>query len=333
MLEQYSLPSPLPQLHMYHRLQVGPNPMQQVDCIQQNPSQPIPSFNRDSTSVINSGQTKETLENISCTLDAGAEQEFHNDSKCPDEAFVTRKVEKEDGMFDDKETVASTQAEVSNKIDALTIPGTGVKGQSRAYKDQGGLSGRASKLASNRARQELLLMDELRNKAKQMKKDLLRRFKRGKKTVLNKSRTKSVRKQIPKEIAKGAENQHRCTYPGCSFITLRKAQLNRHISTHYPDAYFCPVCHATFGREDVLNRHLSHSVVPSKENKVSQNGDRKVQNNDADTVPCIESDEALRYEVGRDPERFNFYYLGVMEDYEMDDEHFEALAKRKRKDE
>ncbi|KAL5503826.1 hypothetical protein ACEPAH_7897 [Sanghuangporus vaninii] len=88
-----------------------------------------------------------------------------------------------------------------------------------------------------------------------------------------------------------------------------------------------------FGCEDGLNRHLSHSVVPSKENEVSQNGDRKGQKYDADIVHCIESDEALRYEVGRDPERFNFYYLGVIEDYEMDDEHFEALAKRKRKDE
>ncbi|KAL5526076.1 hypothetical protein ACEPAG_7414 [Sanghuangporus baumii] len=330
MLEQYSLPSPLPQLDMYHRLQVGSNPMH---CIRQNPSQPIPSFSHDSPSVTNSGQTKETLENISCTLDAGAEQEMHNDRKCPDEAFVTRKV-KENGMFEDKETVASTEAGVSNKVDAPTILGGGMKGQSRAYKDRGSLSGRASKLASNRARQELLLIDELRNKAKQMKKDLLRRFKKGKKTVLNKPRTKSVRKQVPKEIAKGAEDdQHICTYPNCSFATLRKAHLNRHISTHYPDAYFCPVCHATFGREVGLNRHLSHSVVPSKEDKVSQNGDREVQKYDADIVPCIESDEALRYEVGRDPERFNFYYLGVMEDYEMDDEHFEALAKRKRKNE
>ncbi|KAL5526908.1 hypothetical protein ACEPAF_8635 [Sanghuangporus sanghuang] len=333
MLEQYSLPSPLSQLDMYHRLEVGPNPMQHLDNIQQNPSQLIPSFIHDAPSVINSDQTKETLENISCTLDAGVEQEAHNDRNCPDEALVTREVVQDDGMFDDNETVASTEAKVSDKVNAPTISEGGVKGQSRAHKDQGGLSGRASKSASNRARQELLLIDELRNKAKRMKKGLLRRFKRGKKTTLNKPRAKSVRKQVQKEIVKGTENRHRCTYPNCSFTTLRKAYLNRHISTHYPDAYFCPVCHATFGREDGLNRHLSHSVVPSKENKVSQNGDRKVQNNDADIVPCIESDEALRYEVGRDPERFNFYYLGVMEDYEMDDEHFEALAKRKRKNE
>ena len=46
---------------------------------------------------------------------------------------------------------------------------------------------------------------------------------------------------------------------------------------------------------------------------------------------CAESEDALRYEVARDTERFNFYYLGVMEDYEMDDEHFEVLAKRRRK--
>ncbi|KAL5503817.1 hypothetical protein ACEPAH_7888 [Sanghuangporus vaninii] len=92
--------------------------------------------------------------------------------------------------------------------------------------------------------------------------------KRGEKTVLNKPRTQLVRKQVPKEIAKGTENQH-----------------------------------------------------------------RNSKKNDADIVHCIESDETLHYEVGRDPERFNFYYLGVMEDYEMDDEHFEALAKRKREDE
>lgn len=47
---------------------------------------------------------------------------------------------------------------------------------------------------------------------------------------------------------------------------------------------------------------------------------------------CAESEDALRYEVARDTERFNFYYLGVMEDYEMDDEHFEVLAKRRRKE-
>ncbi|KAL5503818.1 hypothetical protein ACEPAH_7889 [Sanghuangporus vaninii] len=160
MLEQYSLPSPLSQLDMYHRLQVGPNPMQQLDCIQQNPSQLITSFNHDSPSVVNSSQTKETLENISCTLDAGVEQEIHNDRKCLDEAFVTRK-NKEDGMFSDEGTVASTEAEVSNKVHAPTIPRGGAKGQSRAHKDQGDLSGRASKVASNRPRKELLLIDEL----------------------------------------------------------------------------------------------------------------------------------------------------------------------------
>ena len=140
------------------------------------------------------------------------------------------------------------------------------------------------------------------------------------------------------------DEQDKCNYPGCSYYTSKKWHLDRHVSTHYPDPYFCPICLTTFGRLDALNRHLSGSSrsgqgksrqLKKAVGKSKSMGSRKQRSEETPSdpdngMPCIETTEALRYEVGRDKERFNFYYLGIFEDFDMDEAHFELLAGRRR---
>ena len=51
---------------------------------------------------------------------------------------------------------------------------------------------------------------------------------------------------------------------------------------------------------------------------------------DDEPEACCASPEALWFEVGRDQERFNIYWLGMMEKWKMPDLHFEMIAGRRR---
>ena len=87
--------------------------------------------------------------------------------------------------------------------------------------------------------------------------------------------------------------------------------------THYPRAFFCPVCESIILREDSLIRHF-----------VS-----KIDN-------CVGQPKAARFLLGRTPEGdvrraldmqyFSIYFLGGMDDFPMPDEHFKIVAKRER---
>lgn len=124
--------------------------------------------------------------------------------------------------------------------------------------------------------------------------------------------------------------------------------------THYPDAYFCPVCERTLRTSSALRQHLARvpksarrgkfgpkkekGKAPSKNNEASSSRATSGENSEnagggdsgEESVPCAASADAIRYEVGRDHERFNIYWLGVMEKFSMRDTHFEMIAGRRR---
>ncbi|THH09307.1 hypothetical protein EW145_g2116 [Phellinidium pouzarii] len=100
-----------------------------------------------------------------------------------------------------------------------------------------------------------------------------------------------------------------CSYEGCTQSSANTAILARHVHTHYPDAYFCPCCNTTFSRVDAFDRHFR--MLQSKNDLVHTAG-------------------ALRFEVGRERTRFNLYFLGVMDDFPMPEDHFKMIAGRRR---
>lgn len=155
---------------------------------------------------------------------------------------------------------------------------------------------------------------------------------------------------------------------GCTFwlppSKARIVNLVRHLHSHYPDAYFCPVCEHTFRTREALCSHITRipkaprifkkSKAPLWKRKsliqepaedgvridYAKEGERNsdivnvevVHDSDGDDSPeaCCASAEALWFEVGRDQERFNIYWLGMMEKWKMPDEHFELIAGRRR---
>ncbi|THH09310.1 hypothetical protein EW145_g2115 [Phellinidium pouzarii] len=173
------------------------------------------------------------------------------------------------------------------------------------------------------------LIDELRIKAMALRDKVLERWSRkagrgdggedfnGKREEPKIRTNKRGKKRTPDGVPK--EGDAICNYRDCPwFFSTRAQSFNRHIHTHYPEAYFCPVCGEVACRDDSLDRHLLHKA----EGK------------------CIKSDSAKRYRISRgddgkvkmgyDRKLFNFYFLGVLEDYEMSEEHFEIVARRRR---
>ncbi|KAH8102770.1 hypothetical protein DFH11DRAFT_376036 [Phellopilus nigrolimitatus] len=85
--------------------------------------------------------------------------------------------------------------------------------------------------------------------------------------------------------------------------------LNRHIHSHYPEAYFCPVCRSVLSRPDAFLRHFK--------------GDAK----------CADTNKGRYFGLPPPPNQkqfFNVYSLGLMEQYPMPGEHFRIIAGRHR---
>ncbi|EJD06392.1 uncharacterized protein FOMMEDRAFT_165210 [Fomitiporia mediterranea MF3/22] len=93
--------------------------------------------------------------------------------------------------------------------------------------------------------------------------------------------------------------------------------IHQHIASHYPKAYFCPVCRQSYGSVDSLVYHLLYLKKA-----------------------CIKKERAKQFGLKADhPEwlvrticsaYLNVYFLGGMESFEMPDDLFTLLAGRER---
>ncbi|PAV16686.1 hypothetical protein PNOK_0830600 [Pyrrhoderma noxium] len=175
--------------------------------------------------------------------------------------------------------------------------------------------------------EEQVLIEELRIKAISLKKRLMERW--NKKLVKEEAddllhsdepitKTHKGHKKLQEQAAKQKGTIH-CSFSSCDWTFSSRTQtFKRHIYTHYPFAYFCPVCLEIVCREDSLDRHLQNKT---KGQCVDSAGARRFRITRA-------SDGRVR--VNMNKKFFNLYYLGAMEEYDMPDEHFEIIAKRKR---
>ncbi|KAH8109572.1 hypothetical protein DFH11DRAFT_1548192 [Phellopilus nigrolimitatus] len=153
---------------------------------------------------------------------------------------------------------------------------------------------------------EQMQIEELRIKAMEMKEKLMKRWEK-----------KGGHKKR-KESAPETQGSIKCTYPGCLAFSTTPQLHARHIHTHYPFPYFCPVCDAILCRGDAYDRHVKN-----------QHADGNAKSNNK-TRSCALTPEGVRFDLLRDRKRFNFYFLGVMEDYPMSEEHFELISGRRR---
>ncbi|KAI5120200.1 hypothetical protein M0805_006306 [Coniferiporia weirii] len=111
----------------------------------------------------------------------------------------------------------------------------------------------------------------------------------------------------------------KCTFGNCPWSFSTRAQsFNRHVHTHYPEAYFCPICNEIACRDDSLDRHLLHK------------GRGRCVNSDMAKHFRISRGDDGKIKMGFDRKFFNFYFLGVLEEYDMSEEHFEIIARRRR---
>ncbi|KAI5120201.1 hypothetical protein M0805_006307 [Coniferiporia weirii] len=142
--------------------------------------------------------------------------------------------------------------------------------------------------------EETQMADELKMKAMSLRE-----------TILEKLKWREKRANAPQSFKTG---RFMCSYEDCKHHSPNLTILGRHVHTHYPDAYFCPVCDTTFSRVDAFDRHF-----------------RLLRLTDLEHAAGFQ-----KFGVERNKERFNFYFLGTMDDYSMPEEHFEIIAGRRR---